>query len=95
MWLVEPSTAGTLKLSLGKVILQESSVLWVSTLGNDDTGTLLWRQTADISKTLLSHDNIEIVLGLVDVGGHWHDARHSVWVNLGWAGGWGVHDGVL
>lgn len=95
VWLVEPSTASTLKLSLGKVILKKWAVLWVSALGNDDTGTLLWRETTDISKTLLSHNDIKIVLGLVNVGGHWDDARNSVWVDLGWAGRWGVHDGVL
>lgn len=95
VWLVEPSTAGALKLSLGKVILKKWAVLWVSALGNDDAGTLLWRETTDISKTLLGHNDIEIVLGLVNVGGHWDDARNSVWVDLGWAGRWGVHDGVL
>ena len=95
VWLVEPSTAGTLKLSLGKVVLKKWAVLWMSALGDNDAGTLLWRKTTDISKTLLGHNDIEIVLGLVDVGGHWDDARNSMWVDLGWAGRWSVHDGVL
>ncbi len=95
VWLVEPSALSALKLSLGKVILQQWAVLWVGTLGDDNTGTLLWRQATDISKTLLSNDNIQIVLSLVNVGGHWDNAGDSVWVDLGWTGRWSVHDGVL
>lgn len=44
---------------------------------------------------LFSDDDVQVVLGLVNVGAHGDDARHSVRISLGWSGGWGVHDGEL
>lgn len=95
MGLMQPPSSRALKLRLGEVILQQSPVLGVRALANNDTGSLLRAQAAHISEALLGHNDVQIVLGLVDVGGHWHDAGNSVWVNFGWAGGRGVHDGVL
>lgn len=44
---------------------------------------------------LFGHDDIEIVLGLVDVGAHRYYAGDACGVCLGWSSRWRVHDAVL
>jgi len=64
-------------------------------LADNDPRSLLRAQATNVSETLLSDNDVEVVLGLVDVSGHWDDARDSVRVDLRGACGWRVHDGVL
>lgn len=42
-----------------------------------------------------SHDDVQIVLGLVDVGAHGHDAADAGGVRLGRSTAGRVHDGIL
>lgn len=95
MRLMEPSSSRTLKLRLLEVILQDRSVKRMGAIADNDLGSLLRAQAANISETLLGDDDVEVVLGLVDVSGHWHNAGDSVWIDLRRARGWRVHDGVL
>lgn len=44
---------------------------------------------------LFGDDHVEVVLGLVDVSAHGHDARHTGGVGLAGPGAGGVHDTVL
>lgn len=85
----------TLTLGLLVVVCQDRLVLGVSTLVDDDAGALAGRKTADISKTLLSHNDIEVVLGLVNVSAHGDNARDTVGIGLGRSAGGSVHDRVL
>ena len=95
MRLVAPALLQTLKLGLVEVVLENGLVVRVRALVDDDPGALTGRHATDVGETLLSDDDIKIVLGLVDVRYLGHDARHSGGVVLRWAGGGGVHDGVL
>ena len=72
--LVAPALPQTLKLSLVEVVFEDRNVVGVSALLDDDAGTLLGGQTANIGKTLLGDDDVEVVLGLVDVSAHGDDA---------------------
>jgi hypothetical protein len=93
--LVAHTLLETLTLGLLVVVGQDRLVLGVSTLVDDDAGTLAGRKTANISKTLLSNDNIKIVLSLVNVSAHGDNARDTVGVSLGRSAGGSVHYGVL
>ena len=87
--------AEALELGLLEVSLEDGLVDVVGALVDDDAGTLAGRETTDIGETDLGDDDIEIVLGLIDVGAHGDDARNTVGVGLGGTGGGRVHDGVL
>lgn len=84
-------------LALGLLVVggEDGLVDGVGALVDDDAGALARAEAADIGETLLGDDDVEVVLGLVDVGAHGDDARHAVGVGLGGAGGGSVHDGVL
>lgn len=93
--LVSHALAETLKLGLVHVALENGLVDLVGALVNDDAGSLPRAQTADIGEAGLGHDDVEVVLGLVDVGAHGNDAGHTVRVGLAGAGGGSMHDAVL
>lgn len=93
--LVAHTLAEALELGLLEVGLEDGLVDVVGALVNDDAGTLAGAEAADIGETVLGNDDVEIVLGLVDVGAHGDNARNTVGVGLGGTGGGGVHDGVL
>jgi hypothetical protein len=93
--LVAHALLQTLELSPIKIISQDRSVIGVRAVLDDNTGTLTRRQSTNISKTLLSNDDIEIVLGLIDVRGEGHDARDTGGIGLGGPGTGSVHDTVL
>lgn len=93
--LMTHALAQTLKFSLVEVVLEYRHVIRMSTLLDDDTGTLARRQTTNVGKTLLRNNNVEIVLGLVYVSAHGNDARHTSRVGLAGASGGSVHDGVF
>jgi hypothetical protein len=93
--LVTHALLETLALGLFVVVCQDGLVLGVSALVDDDAGTLAGRKTANISETLLSDDNVEVVLSLVDMSAHGDNARDTVGVGLGRSARGSVHDGVL
>ena len=93
--LVAHTLAEALELGLLEVGLEDGLVDVVGALVDDDAGTLAGAEATDIGKTVLGDDDVEIVLGLVDVGAHGDDARNTVGVGLGGTGGGSVHDGVL
>ena len=80
--LMAPSLPQTLKLRLVEVVLQNRNVVGVRALLDNNPGTLPGRQPAHISKALLSHNNVEVMLRLVNVGAHGHNARHARRVRL-------------
>jgi len=93
--LMAHTLAQALELSAVQVISENGVVIGVGALLNDDAGTLTRRQATHISKTLLSNDDVEIVLGLIDVGGEGNDTADTGGVGLAGPGGGGVHDTVL
>ena len=95
MRLMTHTLTQTLELRTVKVIRQDRSVVRVRAVLDDNTGTLTRRQTTNISKTLLGHDNVKIVLGLVDVRGERNDTADTGGIGLGGTRGRGVHDTVL
>ena len=93
--LVAHALAETLPLGLLEVGLEDGLVDRVSALVNDDTGSLPGAQSSNIGETLLGNNDIQVVLGLVDVCAHGDDAADSVGVGLAGSGRRGVHDAVL
>lgn len=93
--LVAPALAQALELGLVEVALEDGLVVGVGALVDDDAGALLGGQTADVGKTGLGHDHVEVVLGLVDVRAHGHDTADAVGIRLGGPGRGRVHDGVF
>lgn len=93
--LVAHALLEALVLGLVVVVVQDGLVLGVRALVDDDLGTLAGAEAANIGETLLGDDHVQVVLGLVDVGAHGHDARDTVGVSLGRSAGGSVHDGVL
>jgi len=67
MRLMSPSLPQTLKFGLLIVIQQNRLVVRMSTLVNDDSGSLLGTQTTDVGETLFCDNNVEIVLCEVNV----------------------------
>ena len=47
------------------------------------------------STYLLCHNNVEIMLGLIDMSTHGHDAAKARWICLRGAGRRRVHDGIF
>jgi hypothetical protein len=92
---VPPSLSQALKLGLVEVVLENGLVVRVSALVNDNPGTLARRHAADVGETLLGNDNVEIMLGLVDVCDLGQIAGYSGGIVLGGAGGGCVHDRVF
>lgn len=93
--LVERSALGALKLGLLDISKQLVSVGGVGTLVDHLSRSLLGREASEIGQTLLSNDNVQIVLGLVDVGGEGDNARDTEGIGLGGSSGGSVHDGEL
>ena len=95
MRLVAPTLLETLELCLVKVSLENWLVKRMCTGVDNDAGSLARTQTAHISQAVLRHDNVEVVLGLVDMGAHGDDAADAVRVCLAGACRRRVHDAVL
>jgi hypothetical protein len=95
MRLMSPTLAQTFKLGLVEVVFQDRHVIRVRALLDDDARALTRRQAAHIGEALLGHDNVEIVLRLVNVCAHGHDARHTSGIGLAGACRGRVHNGVL
>ena len=95
MRLMAPPLPQALKLRLVEVVLQDGPILRMRTLSDDDPGALARRQAPHVRKALLGDDDVEIVLGLVDVRAHGHDARDARGVRLGRPRRRRVHDAVF
>lgn len=95
MRLVSPALLQTVKLGLFKVVLQDRLIHGMSTLVDDDPCPLAGTQASDVGEAVLCDDDVEVVLRLVDVGAHGHDAGDAVGVRLGRSRRGRVHDGVL
>ena len=93
--LVTPSLFQALKFRLVKVIFQDRLIIGVRTLLDDDTGALTRRESAYISEALFGDNNVKVVLCLIDVRAHGHDAGNTSWVGLRRARGRCVHDRVF
>jgi hypothetical protein len=95
MRLMAPPLPQALKLCLVEVVQQDGPILRMRTLSDDDPGALARRQAPHVRKALLGDDDVEIVLGLVDVRAHGHDARDARGVCLGRPRRRRVHDAVF
>lgn len=85
----------TLEFRTVKVISENRRVVRVRAVLNNNARALPGRQSTDISKTLLSNDNIKIVLGLIDVCRERNDTAHTGRIGLGRTCRRSVHDTVL
>jgi len=83
MGLVQRLLLGSVKLGSVKVFSQNRLVLRMSALINDNTGTILGRKTSQVSKTLLGNDDVQVMLGLVNVGCKRNNARNAIRISLG------------
>ena len=83
MGLVAHSLPQTLKLGLLEVVLQDRLVHRVRALADDDARPLTGAQTAHVGQAILRDDDVEVVLRLVDMRAHGHDAGHAVGIRLG------------
>jgi len=95
MRLMSPPLPETFKLRLLKIIQQNRPILGMRTLINNNARTLLGRQATHIREPDLSNNNIEIMLRLVNMRAHRHDARHARGVRLRRPRRGRVHDAVL
>lgn len=95
MRLMTHALTQTFELGLVEVVLEDRDVVRMSTLFDDDTGTLARRQTTDISKTLLCNNDVQIVFSLVYVSAHGNDARDTSGIGFAWASRGSVHDRVF
>ncbi|MPM32678.1 hypothetical protein SDC9_79243 [bioreactor metagenome] len=57
-----------------EVVLQHGAVVRVCALVDDDLGALAWREAAQIGQALFGDDDLRVVLGVIDVRAHGHDA---------------------
>jgi hypothetical protein len=93
--LVSGSLTETDLLSSVEVVQKHGLVVRVRTVLNDDTSTLARSKTTEVGVSLLGDVEVDIVLGLVNVGGHGNNARDTGGVSLGGTGRGSVHDGDL
>lgn len=78
------------------VVLQELIlVIRMGAILDEVLSSLSGRHATDIRDTLLGDDHIEIVLGVIDVGAHGHNAGHAGGVGLGRTSGRSMHDGEV
>lgn len=78
-----------------EIVRQDGLVVGVRALLDDNASTLAGRQTTDIREPLLGDDHVEVVLGLVDVGGEGNDAGNTGGVCFAGTRTRGVHDTVF
>ena len=95
MRLVAPALSQALKLCLVEVVFENWYVVGVGALLDDDAGTLLGREATDIGETLLGDDDVEVMLGLIDMSAHGNNAGYTSWIGLSRTRRGCVHDGVL
>src|SRR5690606_15040334 len=60
-----------------EVLVQRITVGRVHAVVDDHSRTLAWCQTTQIRKTLLGYQNLNVVLGVVDVRDHRYNARDA------------------
>jgi hypothetical protein len=53
---------------------------------NDYPGPINWRQTTQVSQTLVGNQNINIVFGMVDMRNFGHNTGDAEFINLWWHG---------
>ena len=58
-----------------EVVAEHRAVVGVGALLDDPLGPLLRREAAQVREPLLGHEDVDVVLGVVDVGDHRDDAR--------------------
>ncbi len=82
MRLVACTALQTLKECTVIVFLERILVVGVGTFLDDERSTFAWRESTEISETLLRNDDIKIVFGVINVGGEGDDARDSGGISL-------------
>lgn len=95
MGLMAHTLTQTLEFRTIKVIRENGVVIRVRALLDNDTSTLPRRQTTNISQTLLSNNNVEVMLCLIDVGSERNDTTNTSGIGLGRTNTGRVHDAVL
>jgi hypothetical protein len=95
MRLMSPALPKTLKLRLIEVVLQNRHVIRMRALLDDNARSFPRAETSHVGEALLRNDNIEIVLRLVNVRAHGHNATHTRRIRLARARTRRVHDTVL
>ena len=93
--LVAHALAEALELGLLEVVAQDGLVLVVRAALDDEAGALARAEAAHIGETGLRHHDVQVVLRLVDVRAHGHDAGHAVLVGLRRPRRRRVHNAVL
>ena len=69
---VPAALAGT-----GEVVVEGSAVVRVHAVVDDDPRPLARRQAAQVSQALLGDQNVDVVLGVVDMADHRHHAGNG------------------
>lgn len=95
VWLVHRLGLVGIVLSSVNVVKQLVNVVWVSNVLDDNSRSLSWAQSSQIGQTVVSYENIQVVLSVVNVGDERNDTGDTSWVGLGWTCRRGVHDGHL
>src|SRR5476649_1190238 len=57
-----------------EVVIQSLAVGWVYAVVDNCTGALSWGQAAKVGQALLCYEDVDVVLGVIDVADHGHDA---------------------
>ncbi len=70
MRLVTPTFLQTLIFSSLKIVHQNGLIVRVRSFVNNHPSSLSRRETTNVGKTLLCDDDIQIMLGLIDMGTH-------------------------
>lgn len=91
--LVASSLGNALLLGHLVVLQQLILVVGVSAVLDQALSALARRQSTEIGETLLGDDDVEVVLGVVNVGGHGHNAGDTGRIGLALTGRRSVHDG--
>ena len=91
--LVTSTSSNALLLGHLVVLHQLILVVRVSAVLDQALSALTRRQSTEIGQTLLGDDHVQIVLGVIDVSSHGHNARDTGGVVLALTGRRSVHDG--
>ena len=93
--LVSGSLGDALLLGHLVVVHELVAIVGMGAVLDNALGSLSGRQSTQIGESLLGDDHVEIVLGVIDVRGHGHDAGDTRGIGLALARRGRVHDGQI
>ena len=95
MGLVAPSLTQALVLRAVQILAQDGPIVRMRAVFDNAAGAFAGRKAAHVGEPLLSDNDVEVVLCLVDMGAHGDDAGDAGGVGFRRPGGRRVHDGDL